>query len=181
MNDFAEPLPAIGDDYTLRYLTEDDGAAIQQLCERCDDYFDLITGLPPGSAEAQSLFVALPEGSSYDDKALLGVLSAPGERLIGVVDIVHDAPGPGEWWLGALLLDPAHRNHGLGARLVHALEAWMTALGAESARVSVLEQNTRGLAFWQQHGYVEVMREPPHVLGVKESVAVILRHPLNQA
>jgi len=181
MNDFAEPLPAIGDEYTLRYLTEDEGAAIQQLCERCDDYFDLITGLPPGSAEAQSLFVALPEGSGYEDKALLGVITTPGDRLIGVIDIVRDAPEPGEWWLGALLLDPAHRNHGLGTRLVQAIEVWMAALGAKNVRISVLEQNTRGLAFWQQNGYAEVMREPPHLLGVKESVAVILRHPLNQA
>lgn len=178
MNDFVEPLPMIGGEYTLRYLTADDGAAIQQLCERCDDYFDLITGLPPGSAEAQSLFVALPEGSSYDDKALLGVFTAPGERLIGVVDIVRDAPAPGEWWLGALLLDPAHRNRGLGARLAQALEGWMEALGAMSVRVSVLEQNTRALAFWQRLGYVEFMREPPHMLGVKESVAIILRRPL---
>lgn len=181
MNDFAEPLPMIGDRYTLRYLTEDDGAVIQQLCERCDDYFDLITGLPPGSAEAQSLFVALPEGSSYEDKALLGVFTTPDDRLIGVIDIVRDAPQPGEWWLGALLLDPAHRNHGLGARIVQAMEAWMAALGARSVRVSVLEQNTQGLAFWQRLGYAEVMREPPHVLGVKDSVAIILRHPLNQA
>lgn len=179
MNDFAEPLPTIGDEYTLRYLTEDDGAAIQQLCERCDDYFDLITGLPPGSAEAQSLFVALPEGSDYADKALLGVFTAPGEQLIGVVDIVRDAPEPGEWWLGALLLDPAHRNRGLGARLAQALEGWMEALGAMSARVSVLEQNTRALAFWQRLGYVEIARESPHLLGVKESAAIILRRRLS--
>jgi GNAT superfamily N-acetyltransferase len=178
MNDFAEPLPTIGDGYTLRYLTEDDGAAIQQLCERCDDYFDLITGLPPGPAEAQSLFVALPEGSSYDDKALLGVFTAPGERLIGVVDIVRDALAPGEWWLGALLLDPAHRNRGLGARLAQALEWWMEALGAMNVRVSVLEQNTRALAFWQRLGYTEFTREPPHLLGAKESAAIILRRPL---
>ena len=178
MNDFAEPLPTIGDGYTLRYLTEDDGAAIQQLCERCDDYFDLITGLPPGSAEAQSLFIALPEGSGYEDKALLGVFMAPDDTLIGVIDIVRDAPELGEWWLGALLLDPAHRNHGLGTRLVAALEAWMAAQGARSVRVSVLEQNTRALAFWQRQGYAEITREPPHVLGAKESIAIILRHPL---
>ena len=181
MNDFAEPLPMLGADYALRYLTEDDGAAIQQLCERCDDYFDLITGLPPGSAEAQSLFVALPAGSGYEDKAVLGVFRASDDRLIGVIDIVRDAPEPGEWWLGALLLDPAHRNHGLGARLVQTMEAWMAALGAQSVRVSVLEQNTRALAFWQRHGYAEVMREPPQLLGVKESVPLILRRPLNEA
>jgi GNAT superfamily N-acetyltransferase len=178
MNDFTEPLPTTSGDYTLRYLTADDGVDIQRLCERCADYFDLITGLPPGSAEAQSLFVALPEGSSYKDKALLGVFTTPDDTLIGVVDLVRDAPEPGEWWLGALLLDPTHRHHGLGARLVAALEGWMAAQGAWSVRISVLEQNTRGLTFWRRLGYAEMTREPPRLLGAKESVAVILRHPL---
>lgn len=60
MNEFPEPLPVIGGDYTLRYLAADNGPAIQRLCERCSDYFNVITGLPPGAAEAQSLFAALP-------------------------------------------------------------------------------------------------------------------------
>jgi hypothetical protein len=66
MNEFSVPLPAMGDNYSLRYLTADNGAAVQALCERCADYLELIMGVPPGPAEAQSLYIALPDGSSYD-------------------------------------------------------------------------------------------------------------------
>lgn len=175
MNEFPVPLPAIDDDYTLRYLTADDGPAVQDLCERCADYLELITGLPPGSAEAQSLYVALPEGGSYDDKALIGVFTASGNALIGVIDAVRDAPEPGEWWLGVLLLNPAHRQRGLGTRLTHRLEAWMAALDARAIRLSVMEQNTRALAFWRRLGFVEIERRPPRLFGAKESVAIVLR------
>jgi GNAT superfamily N-acetyltransferase len=175
MTEFSQPLPTIGDDYSLRFLVADDGTAVQDLCERCADYLQLITGLPPGPAEAQSLFVALPEGSSYDDKALIGVFVAPDVELIGVIDAVRDAPEPGEWWLGALLLDPAHRHHGLGTRLIHALETWVAALGGRAIYLSVVEQNTQALAFWRRLGFVEVERHQPQLFGVRESVAIVFR------
>lgn len=178
MNEFAEPLPPIGDDYTLRYLTPDDGPAIQQLCERSGDYFDVITGLPPGPAEAQSLFVALPEGSSYEDKALIGVF-APTGTLIGVMDAVRNAPEPGEWWLGALLLDPEWRNRGLGARLYHAFEWWAGAMGAQGVHLSVVEPNMRALKFWQRLGFGEIERHPPHLFGAKVSATLILRRSMS--
>lgn len=177
MNEFTLPLPTLDSDYSLRYLTADDGASVQDLCERCADYLQLITGLPPGPAEAQSLYMALPEGSDYDDKALIGVFT-PSDRLIGVADAVRNAPEPGEWWLGALALDPAHRSRGLGAYLYHTLALWMAALGAHAIRITVAEQNTRALVFWQRLGFVEIERCSPRLVGAKESVSIMLRHSL---
>ena len=57
----------------IRQLDSSDGADLQALCQRCHDYFELVTGHPVGPAEAQSLFSSLPEGKTYEDKFLLGV------------------------------------------------------------------------------------------------------------
>ena len=75
----AEPLRA--GEYTLSPIPPEEGPALGALFEQCVDYFELVTGLPPGPGDAQSTFMALPEGKSYDDKFLLG--GAPAARSTG--------------------------------------------------------------------------------------------------
>ena len=53
-----------------RYLQSEDGPIVQALPERCADYFEIVTGLLPGPAEAQSLFTDLPPDKTYADKIL---------------------------------------------------------------------------------------------------------------
>lgn len=43
-------------------------SALQQVIEAAPDYMYRVTGHPPGAAEAQSLFSALPEGKTYEDR-----------------------------------------------------------------------------------------------------------------
>jgi myo-inositol-1(or 4)-monophosphatase len=137
--------------YTIRPLDSDDGEALQALCERATDYFELVMGRPPGPAEAQSLYMALPEGKTYDHKLLLGVFHDI--KLIGVVDLIRDHPHPGTWTLGLLLLDPLHRGRGLGRAIVHALEDWVRQQGATKLRIDVARQNVRALHFWRHLGF----------------------------
>ncbi|HEV8194786.1 MAG TPA: hypothetical protein VGP82_25320 [Ktedonobacterales bacterium] len=81
--------------YTLVALTPEDGPEVQALPERSADYSELVMGLPPGPAEAQSLYIDLPEGKGYEDKLLLGVFTGE-RRLVGVLDAIRDYPEPGE-------------------------------------------------------------------------------------
>lgn len=165
MNDFPVPVPAIAG-YTLRYLTPEDGPQAQALCERAADYLEMIMGLPPGPAEAQSLYLAVPPGKDGSDKALLGIFD--GETLIGAVDAVRDYPEPGEWWLGLLLLDPEHRGQGIGAATLRAFSEWTAMMGARGVRLGVVEQNARALAFWRRHGFIELERRLPSRFGARE-------------
>src|SRR5262249_12683756 len=144
----------------LAALTPDDGPAVQALLERSADYAELVMGVPPRPAEAQSLYIDLPEGKGYADKFLLGIFSGrKGEqRLVGVLDAIRDYPEPGEWWIGLLLLEPEQRGHGLGERAFRALEHWAGARGASGIRLAVLEHNVRAKRFWQRLGFVELER-----------------------
>lgn len=58
-------------------VVPDDGPALVALFKDCADFFELTTGLPPGPAEVQSLFTALPEGKTYRDKQVVSCWTPP--------------------------------------------------------------------------------------------------------
>ena len=164
----------IDERYRLIALTPDDVPDVQALLERSADYSELVMGLPPGPAEAQSLYIDLPEGKGYEDKLLLGVFTTE-RRLVGVFDAIRDYPELGEWWIGLLLLEPKQRSQGLGERTYQVFERWAGTHGAQGIRLAVLEQNTRAERFWRRLGFEELERKPPRRLGALLSVPIVMR------
>ncbi|TMH68466.1 MAG: GNAT family N-acetyltransferase [Betaproteobacteria bacterium] len=128
---------------TLRLLSgkADEMAALQAVLEAAPTYFHTATGLPPGPAEAQSTFTALPAGKIYDDKRVWGLYGYP----------VHDKAV-----IGLLLLAEAWQRRGIGrafALLVEqAIAVWPEIV---TLRIGVVEQNVGAQAFWRKLGYVE--------------------------
>ncbi len=171
--------PPSVDGYSLAVLTPEDGPLAQHLCERCADYSEMLMGVPPGPAEAQSLYMALPDGKTYEDKILLGIF-AGSEDLAGVLDAVRNFPGSGAWWLGALLLDPARRGQGLGTRVYRAFEQWAASCGAQAILLTVVEQNEASYRFWQRLGFADQGRATRR-FGARESVFITMRRALTPA
>jgi GNAT superfamily N-acetyltransferase len=56
--------------------------------------------------------------------------------------------GPEEVYLNELYVVPAARGHGVGTRLVAAVQDWAAAVGAARLRLGVLAHNAPGQAFW---------------------------------
>ena len=161
--------------------TPDNGPSLQALFEDCPDFFALTTGLPPGPAEVQSLFTALPQGKTYDDKYVISLFD-PLAELIGVMDVVRDYPNRGEWWLGLLLLHPDHRRRGNGRRIVESFVEWVAAAGGNEISLAVKQQNELAYRFWLAAGFHEVGRRPPARFGARISTAIVMnrktvRHP----
>ena len=117
---------------TLRLLSgkADEMAALQAVLEAAPTYFHTATGLPPGPAEAQSTFTALPASKIYDDKRVWGLYA--GNEMIGCADVIRGYPVHDKAVIGLLLL----------------AEAWQR-------RIGVVEQNVGAQAFWRKLGYVE--------------------------
>jgi GNAT superfamily N-acetyltransferase len=168
----------VDEDYLLIALTPEDGPDVQALLERSADYSELVMGLPPGPAEAQSLYAGLPEGKGCEDKLLFGVFTGE-RRLVGVLDAIRDYPGPGEWWVGLLLLEPGQRGRGLGERVYRVFERRAGTQGARGIRLAVLEQNTGAEPFWRHLGFEEVERKPATRLGALMSVPIVMRRPVS--
>jgi|EndMetStandDraft_5_1072996.scaffolds.fasta_scaffold23814_6 GNAT superfamily N-acetyltransferase len=143
-----------GGSLVLRPLTEHDAQDLQTLCCACADYFREISGLPPGPAEAQAMFTAIPPHGDYRKKRLWGVYE--GERLIGVADGAFDHPRPGHFWIGLLMLEPAARRSGRGGAIVEAIETHARGEGAHMLSLAVKKDYPAAQAFWTSQGFSAV-------------------------
>src|SRR5204862_3803495 len=141
---------------TLRALTgePDEMAALQRVLEAAPRYFHTVTGLPPGRAEAQSAFTALPPGKDYDDKRVWGLYA--GDEMIGCADVIRDYPARGKAMIGLLLLTENWQRRGLGRAFALLLEQ-VIAQWPEitTLRIGVIDRNEGALVFWRKVGYVE--------------------------
>jgi len=141
---------------TLRLLTgkADEMAALQRVLEAAPAYFHTVTGMPPGPAEAQSTFTALPPGKGYDDKRVWGLYA--GNDMIGCADVIRGYPVRDKAVIGLLLLAESWQRRGFGrafALLVEQMIAAWTEI--TTLRIGVVLQNAGALAFWRTLGYVE--------------------------
>lgn len=103
---------------TLREFSPADEAGVLALFADCDDWFQAATGHPSGPGDVQSLFYALPEGASFEQKHLL---VAQAEGMIGFVDLVLHHPAPGEASIGFFLVPKDLRRWGIGREMARAL------------------------------------------------------------
>jgi GNAT superfamily N-acetyltransferase len=157
----------------LAVLTSDDGPEVQTLAEACPDYFLETFGLAPGPAEAQSLFTALPDGRSYDDKRVLGIRD-PAGKLLAVADVVRGWPDGQTWMIGLLLVVPAARRKGIGGRFVEDLARQARQAGARRLRLGVFVDRQAAMRFWERHGFEPAgmqLRETD--LGERELVVMV--------
>lgn len=154
-------------------LGEDHADGLVDHFERCTDHFELVFGHPPGPAERQSTFIALPEGKTYDDKFTFVLLFE--DTVVGDLDLIRDYPESGEWWLGVLLLDPSIRGLGLGSDLVAVFSSWVKENGGRALRLAVATQDADALRFWQKLGFEEIERRTNVRQGSKDNELVVLR------
>lgn len=151
--------PSLGPDgrFATRRLAPPDLPALQALFERAADYFEIMTGAPPGPDEAERAFVGGPPSKAVSDKHTVGVFDAEG-TLVGVLDAIPDFPADDTCTIGMLLLDPAVRGAGLGSAVLAHYEAWAAPLGARRFRTALVAHHAPGLRFLHRAGYAEVSR-----------------------
>ena len=150
--------------------------SIQTLLEKCDDFYILVSGLPAKPDDPQELFTDLPPGKTYADKTVIGFYK--GGELIGILDSIRGYPAQGDWFIGLMVLDPAERGNGLGRSLLDAYESWAASFGAQVVWLGVVEENQRGLKFWQQSGFQVIEKRPPRRFGNKEQAVYLCRKSL---
>jgi RimJ/RimL family protein N-acetyltransferase len=165
------------DALTLRLLTGEppEMAALQCVLEAAPDYFLQITGAPPGGAEAQSTFTALPPGKSYQDKFVWGLYA--GEAMIGCADVLRGYPVLEKAVIGLLLLAQPWQRRGLGRSFAALVERTIAAwLEIACLRIGVVASNEGALAFWRKLGYRETGEIKSNLEFVRE--VIVLEKPL---
>jgi GNAT superfamily N-acetyltransferase len=142
----------------LTLLSPQDAPAIFDLFSRCCDFFVLQDGVPPTSADAEELFTDVPPSKRPEDQFIFGCLS--NGRLESLATLLVDYPGPGDWCVGLLLVDPHSRRQGRGREIYNSLEAWAAERGAKRILAIVLRENAEAYRFWRSLGF-----EPVRVVG----------------
>jgi GNAT superfamily N-acetyltransferase len=163
---------------SLRLLDQADTPALQNLLERCADFSLLVEGEPPTAHAAQDMLADLPPGKSLEDKFLLGIFRE--NILLGVLDAVRGYPQEGVWWISLLLLDPAQRGRGAGEKALNTVAALAGEQGARALMLGVVEENVRGLQFWQRMGFKLVEIRPPSLFGRKQQVVRVMSKELGK-
>ncbi len=158
----------------VRRLSPADRGLLTALCESCADYFEMVTGLPPGPDDVEALYAELPEALPPSAKILLGIFAEGSDRLVGVIDALWDYPAPGQCYVGLLLVEPTQRKRGLGATVYHAFEEWAYGEGAASVRLGVVEGNHLALKFWRRLGFEVVDSRGPRRFGLLDHTVLVL-------
>ena len=165
---------------TLRLLT---GLAaemreLQRVLEAAPSYFLSVTGLPPGNAEAQSTYTALPADKTYADKFLWGLYA--GESMVGCADVIRGYPVRDKAVIGLFLLGQSWQRRGLGRAFAALVErvigAWPE---IECLRLNVAVSNPGAHTFWHKLGYREtgeVKPAPPGFIGAMR----VMEKPLHR-
>ena len=127
-----------------------DGPRLQQLLERCSDYYELHEGWPtqPDTAEYEMTFI--PSGYQKDDLVLFAIEDGGG-TLQAMIQILRNTRGG--WWIALLVVAPEQRGRGHGSELVRHAAAEAAADGATVMRLSVSVNNPRGERFWKAAGF----------------------------
>lgn len=129
----------------------EDGARVLDLCQRAADYVCLDYGREPDMTYAEESLTDAPRQVPRDQIWSFG--HATGQQLDAIVTCLKGHYEPQDWYLGLLLLDPAHRGRGLGERMAQHIIALAQTDGAACLRVAVLDTNPRARAFWTRLGF----------------------------
>ncbi len=143
--------------YTIRLLSGANEAEVQNLCERCSDFSELVEGRPPEKDAGHSVLFDMPPEKTMEDKFVFGVYNEKAV-LIGVIDLIKDYKDVGEWIIGLMLIDPGERKNGLGRKVHDFLKTLVSENHGQKLRIAVVEENTNGFHFWCRMGYVEKER-----------------------
>ena len=162
--------------HSVHVLTAGDGEDLQAIFESDPEYFERTFGLPPGPAEAQSTFTALPEGKTYSDKLLLGVTAQAPAALVGVVDAIRDYPSPGIWTLGLLFIAPTARRKGVATRVLRGFIEWGASRGARQFRAVVPIENKSSQRLLERVGFSMVRHLENFVFGSRTTGALLFAY-----
>ncbi|GGZ76921.1 hypothetical protein GCM10010344_49930 [Streptomyces bluensis] len=148
-----EPLPLTADhDIPGPLLTE-----LTALYASNRDFHALSGDFPdPDDIRPEQVAAALAEELVNPDVEVLLARSAG--RLVGVAITLarHPDPADPDPWLGLLLIDAGEQRKGYGREVAGLVEERFRARGRAALRLAVLDNNPRGLTFWQALGYAVI-------------------------
>ncbi|MEV7523171.1 GNAT family N-acetyltransferase [Streptomyces sp. NPDC091371] len=131
-------------------------------------FFELSGDFPdPDRITVEQVATALAGELAHDGAEVLLARSAG--RLVGLAATLSHHPDPAsedpDPWIGLLLIDATAHREGYGRAVAALVEDRFRAAGRAGIRIAVLDNNPKGVAFWESQGYAVLRRAKDRELG----------------
>ena len=142
---------------------------MRDLYDRAADFVILESGTEPSDTMVAEFFTDCPPGSDLAASCKLGMFISGG-ALVAIADMAFGYPETDDAYIGLLLIDQNCRGMGLGRTFLDHLTATARARNATRLLIAVLDENTRGRAFWEREGFRLLQSIPDFKAGRKTHV-----------
>jgi GNAT superfamily N-acetyltransferase len=156
-------------------------SALQRVLEAAPSYAERVTGVPPGQADAQSMYSVLPPGKGYEDKFVFGIYLE--KMMIGCADLIRGYPDEQTALLGLLLMAEPYQGKGFGKSAYRAIEDYIRHWGPDwkRVRIGVVRTNEEVLPFWTKLGFLRTGEVKPYRYSNISSETLVLSKELHAA
>lgn len=119
----------------------------------------------PDDVRQDQVAAALADELAHPEAEVL--LARSEGRLVGVAATLARHPDPldPDPWIGLLMVDAGMQGRGYGRRFAALVEERFRTAGRTAVRLAVLDNNSKGLAFWTALGYEVIDRRPDRAHG----------------
>ncbi len=150
---------------------------LQRVLEEAPTYAQRVTGLPVGSADAQSLYIDLPPGKTDEDKFVFGIFL--GDEMVGCIDLVRAYPNPTTAHIGLLLISEKYHGQGIGRQAYDLAEQFIREWGTcDTIRLGVVRTNEEVISFWKKLGFEPTGEVKPFHYASVVSETIVFQKPL---
>lgn len=164
--------------YSACRLVHEDIPKIQELFEKCNDYFLLVEGKRAETQTGEEEFLFVPKGKSANDKVVLGIFNQ-NKILVGYLDTFKGYPDEQSWWIGLLLFIPEFRSKSLGQKVMNGFIDYVQRSGIREIRLGVIEENYKAKKFWKNIRFNDIKTTEPRQFGNKTHRVNIMRRILS--
>ena len=149
INEIRKQLPG----YEITPISRQNFAQAFEVYESNQDFFILTQGKKATIETSINDITAIPPNCDISQKVYVSIWDD--SQVIGVLDVITGFPKPNHIWIGLLLIHGKLHGKSIGSEVVSALLKAAKTAGYEDAPLGVIENNKKGIAFWQKHGFKE--------------------------
>lgn len=148
-------------EYEIIPITIQNFKQVFQVYDTNQDFFLLTEGKKTTVKKSINDINALPPNTDISQKTYVSIWKD--DKVVAVLDLIEGYPWKTSVWLGLLLVHGSLHSRKIGSSILNAVLTSAKKAGYKSIQLGVFENNVRGLAFWQRHGF-NVFRQSQNVV-----------------
>ncbi|MCL2527032.1 MAG: GNAT family N-acetyltransferase [Defluviitaleaceae bacterium] len=138
-------------EYKIEPITKQNFEQIFKVYDSNQDFFLLTQGKKATIESSIGDIGAIPPSCTLGQKIYLGIWE--NDEVISILDIIIGYPEETCLWIGLFLVHGSFHSKGIGSKLIQAVFKAAKEAGYTLAQLGVIENNVKGIAFWQRHGF----------------------------